>query len=317
MHSIGEWWLWLVFFILITIVLGIDLLFVGGRKRHHMSLKESFFWTGVWVSLALLFNFFLWAYLFQSYSPSFAHKKAMEFFTAYLIEKSLSLDNIFVFVMIFQYFAVPIDYQRRILLYGVLGAITLRLVLILFGIWLIHQFEWIFYIFGFLLLYSAFRMFTFREQTHSIANNLIVRVLKRFFRVSVTIENEHFFKRQNGYLYITPLFIVLILVEMCDLMFAIDSIPAVFGITKDPFIAFTSNAFAILGLRALYFVLAHMHNRFYYLNHGLAGILAFIGIKMFLHDVVDIPVMLTLSVVVFVLCGSILISHFLRQKTLK
>ncbi|WP_133128985.1 TerC/Alx family metal homeostasis membrane protein [Legionella nagasakiensis] len=317
MHSIGVWWLWLVFFIIISIVLTIDLFLFGGRKQHQVSLKSSFIWSGVWIGLSLLFNAFLWLYLAQSHTISFANKKALEFFTAYLIEKSLSMDNIFIFVMIFHYFSIPLNFQRRLLLYGVLGAITSRLLLILAGIWLINHFDWIFYLFGLLLIYSSIRIFSFQDGERSMSDNLILRGLRQVLPLTDSISDQQFWVKEKGRYYFTPLFVVLVFIEISDLMFAVDSIPAVFGVTNDPFIAFTSNAFAILGLRAMYFILANIQNQFYFLKYGLAFILCFIGMKMLLHDVVEIPVLVTLAVVMFSLFASITLSKLLNIDTKK
>lgn len=313
MHSIAQWWLWISFLILILGVLGIDLVYIGGKRRNRITLKESFYWTGIWVSLALLFNLFLWFYLKANFGILVAHEKAMEFFTAYLVEESLSMDNIFVFILIFKYYAVPLAYQRRLLLYGVVGAIVSRLIFILLGIWLLHWFDWIFYFFGFLLLYSAFKFVSIQENKQPLADNFLFRFLTKFIPLTHHIKDDSFFVREKGRLHATPLFIVLLIIEMSDLVFATDSIPAVFGITKDPFIAFSSNAFAVLGLRSMYFILANIQRRFYYLNYGLAIILCFIGIKMILHDFIQVPAVITLSFIVFVLGISIVVSK-LRQK---
>ncbi len=313
MQSIGTWWLWLFFIILILIVLSIDIILLAKNKRQQISLKTSFVWVSVWIILALLFNAFLWIYLSLGDSSKIANQKALEFFTAYLVEKSLSMDNIFVFVMIFKYFSIPMRYQRRLLLFGVLGAISMRIILIVFGIWLINKFDWIFYLFGLLLIYSASKFFTLFKDEQFIANNVILRTLRRFFPITKTISGDRFLVKKNNSYFVTPLFVVLIFIEVSDLIFAIDSIPAVLGITQDPFIACSSNAFAILGLRAMYFILAHIQNKFYYLNYGLALILGFIGIKMMLHDIVDIPVVVTLSTIVLILSSSVIASKLWRN----
>ncbi len=308
MQSIGTWWLWLFFIILILIVLSIDIFLLTRDNRRQISLKSSCVWVIVWVVLALLFNAFLWIYLSQSYTYKIANQKALEFFTAYLIEKSLSMDNIFVFIMIFKYFAIPMEYQRRLLLFGVLGAIFMRIILIVFGIWLLNKFEWIFYFFGLLLIYSSFKFFTLFKSEQSLADNFILRTLRKFFPITKTISEGSFIVKKNKSYYLTPLFVVLVFIEVSDLIFAIDSIPAVFGITRDPFIACTSNAFAILGLRAMYFILANIQNKFSYLNYGLALILGFIGVKMLVHNIIDIPIAVTLSVTVIILSCSMMAS---------
>ncbi|WP_454784481.1 TerC/Alx family metal homeostasis membrane protein [Legionella sp. WA2024007413] len=314
MHSIGTWWLWLFFIVLILIVLSIDLIFLTRKKEGPASLKLSIMWVTVWIVLALLFNTFLWVYLMQNETTHIANQKALEFFTAYLIEESLSIDNIFVFVMIFKYFSVPMKYQRRLLLFGVLGAIFMRIILIVLGIWLINKFHWIFYLFGLLLLYSASKFFTLFKDEQFIANNFILRTLRKFFPITKTISDERFIIKKNKSYFMTPLFVVLIFIEVSDLIFAIDSIPAVLGITQDPFIACSSNAFAILGLRSFYFILAHIQNKFYYLNYGLGLILGFVGIKMIVHDIIDIPVVITLAMIVLILGGSIVASKLWHNK---
>ncbi|QLZ70355.1 Putative membrane-bound redox modulator Alx [Legionella sp. PC1000] len=314
MQSIGTWWLWLFFILLIVVVLAIDIILLTRSKEEEISLKSSLVWVSVWIILALLFNAFLWVYLSQSYSVHIANQKALEFFTAYLVEESLSMDNVFVFVMIFKYFSIPMKYQRRLLLFGVLGAISMRIILIVFGIWLINKFDWIFYLFGLLLIYSAFKFFTMQQNEQSIVNNFILRALRKFFPITKTIpKDKSFIVKKNKSYFITPLFVVLIFIETSDLIFAIDSIPAIFGITKDPFIACSSNAFAILGLRAMYFILANIQNKFYYLNYGLALILGFIGIKMMVHDLIEIPVVVTLSMIVLILSGSMIASKLSKK----
>ncbi|MCE0721639.1 TerC/Alx family metal homeostasis membrane protein [Legionella resiliens] len=314
MQSIGTWWLWLFFILLIVVVLAIDIILLTRSKEEEISLKSSLVWVSVWIILALLFNAFLWVYLSQSHSVHIANQKALEFFTAYLVEESLSMDNVFVFVMIFKYFSIPMKYQRRLLLFGVLGAISMRIILIVFGIWLINKFDWIFYLFGLLLIYSAFKFFTMQQNEQSIVNNFILRALRKFFPITKTIpKDKSFIVKKNKSYFITPLFVVLIFIETSDLIFAIDSIPAIFGITKDPFIACSSNAFAILGLRAMYFILANIQNKFYYLNYGLALILGFIGIKMMVHDLIEIPVVVTLSMIVLILSGSMIASKLSKK----
>jgi tellurite resistance protein TerC len=314
MDSIGEWWLWLFFIFIITTVLTIDLVLFGGKKHYHMTLQKALAWSGVWVSIAISFNIFLWIYLVQNYPPSFAHQKALEFFACYLMEFSLSLDNVFVFLMIFQYFSIPLDYQRRLLLFGVLGAIIMRYIFIMTGMWLIHKFDWIFYIFGLVLIYSAFRMSTFGDDKNAISGNFILTFLSKKLPVTDSIKSEYFYIKENGRFLFTPLFIALIFIELSDLIFAVDSIPAVFGITDDLFIAFASNAFAVMGLRALYFVLAHIHNKFSLLKYALAFILCFIGIKMMLHNFIHIPIIFTLTIIVLSLSIAVIVSKKLDKK---
>ncbi|CAM2877396.1 TerC/Alx family metal homeostasis membrane protein [Legionella anisa] len=313
MESIGTWWLWIVFIALILIVLSIDI-FLLTRSKREPTLKTSCIWVTVWVVLALLFNVFLWVYLLQGDTSNVANQKALEFFAAYLIEESLSMDNVFVFIMIFKYFSIPLKYQRRLLLFGVLGAISMRIILIVFGIWLINKFTWILYLFGILLIYSATKFLTLFKDEQFVTNNFILKTLRKFFPITKEISGDHFIVKKNNSYFVTPLLVVLIFIEVSDLIFAIDSIPAVLGITQDPFIACSSNAFAILGLRAMYFILAHIENKFRYLNYGLALILGFIGIKMLLHDLVDIPIVVTLSMIVLTLSGAIIASKVWNNK---
>ncbi|WP_232220328.1 TerC/Alx family metal homeostasis membrane protein [Legionella tunisiensis] len=243
--------------------------FIGQKKAHRITSKEALIWVSVWVSLALLFNLLLWWYLIQAAGAVIANQKAMEFLTSYLIEESLSIDNMFIFIMIFNYFAVPHDYQRRVLLYGVMGAIIMRLGIILSGVFLIATFHWILYIFGLILVATGIKMVVFSEQSFDLKDNLVLRWMRAYLRVSASFHDEKFFIKQNGLLYVTPLFLVLILIEVSDLIFALDSLPAVFAITNDPFIVFTSNIFAIMGLRALYFCWQIWPNAFIYSSMAL------------------------------------------------
>lgn len=308
MSTISVWWMWLAFFILIAIVLYIDLFCLGGRKSHRVSSKEALFWSLAWFGLAILFNLFLWLYLVHTASYTIANQKALEFFTGYLIEKSLSVDNIFVILMIFNYFAIPKEYQHKILIYGVLGAIVMRLILIVLGIWVVNQFSWILYIFGLFLLVTGIKMFLTSEKKSNLAKNPLLKFLNTRLRVTHELHEDRLLIRRNKLIYVTPLFIVVILIEVSDLIFAVDSIPAIFAITKDPFIVFTSNIFAILGLRALYFLLANMSERFQFLKYGLAIILIFVGIKMLIVEWVKIPAYIALSVIVLTLTICILLS---------
>lgn len=308
MESISEWWLWAGFFVFILVMLAVDIFLLGGKKAHRVSTRESLCWVIVWMSLACMFNLLLWQYLTHTAGSVIANQKALEFFTGYLIEFSLSVDNMFIFIMIFTYFAVSAEYQRRILLYGVLGAIVMRLMMILLGVFLVSRFHWILYIFGLLLVITGIKMLLFANEKPDFSTNPIFYWIRKHVRVTETIHNEKFFVRKNKLLYITPLFLVLIFIETSDLIFALDSIPAIFAITDDPFIIFTSNIFAILGLRSLYFLLANIADRFYLLKYGIALILIFIGCKMLMAYWFTIPVLLALSVVAIILLVSILVS---------
>ncbi|QBS10256.1 drug efflux protein [Legionella israelensis] len=308
MSTVGEWWMWLLFLVIVTLILGLDIFALGGRKAHRVSTREALFWSSVWVATALLFNILLWWYLMQTSTTAIANKKALEFFTGYLVEKSLSTDNIFVFLMIFNYFAIPAKYQRRVLLYGVLGAIFMRLIIILMGIWLIHKFEWILYLFGAFLLITGLRMLILSEKKPDLEQNLILRWMRHHFRITDKLHKERFFIRDKGLFYFTPLFLVLVSIEISDLIFAVDSIPAIFAITHDPFIVFTSNIFAILGLRALYFLLANLVDRFQMLKYGIAVLLAFIGFKMLLAYWIEIPILIILTIILTIIMVSIFLS---------
>jgi tellurite resistance protein TerC len=304
METVGTWWLWSGFFILVLGMLALDALVLKGGKSHRVSLREAAAWSTLWVTVALAFNAALWWYLDGSAGRAVANDKALEFLTGYLIEKSLAVDNVFVWLMIFGFFAVPAELQRRVLLYGVLGAIALRTGMIFLGSWLIAHFHWILYLFGAFLLLTGVKMLWFAEQTTDFNNNPVLRWVRKLYPITPTLQGERFFVLQNGVRYATPLLLVLVLVEISDVIFAVDSIPAIFAVSTDPFIVLTSNIFAILGLRAMYFLLADFADRFTLLKYGLALILIFIGGKMLLADVYKIPVLVSLAVVALLLVSS-------------
>ncbi len=308
--SIGTWWMWLIFFCIVLVVLAIDLIFVGGGKQHRVSLKEAASWSVVWVTLALSFGAGLWWYLDTYFTRELANTKTMEYLTGYLIEKSLAVDNVFVWLMLFNFFAIPFELQKRVLTYGVLGAIILRTIMIFAGVWLIAHFHWLLYVFGLFLLVTGIKMWWMADKEVNLENNPLLNWFKKHFAISNQLHGEKFFVIENGVKLMTPLFLALIMVEISDVIFAVDSIPAIFAITSDPFIVLTSNIFAILGLRAMYFLLADMADRFTYIKYGLALVLVFIGIKMLLIDLYKIPVGISLSVVALLIGGSILISWF-------
>ncbi|KTD41797.1 TerC family protein [Legionella parisiensis] len=310
MTTVSEWWMWLGFLVFVAMMLAIDLFLLGGRKAHRVSTKEALSWTIAWFTLALIFNLLLWWYLIDTANMQIANEKALEFLTGYLIEKSLSIDNVFVILMIFSYFSIPEKYQRRVLIYGVLGAIFMRLILILLGVWIVNQFHWVLYIFGFLMLITGIRMALFAEQAPNLAKNPILRWMRKHLRITDKLQGERFFTVHNQLRYVTPLFLVLILVEVSDLIFAVDSIPAIFAVTDDPFIIFTSNIFAILGLRALYFLLVNMHSRFHLLKYGLSLILVFVGFKMLIAPWFKIPIFIALGIVVITLIFCIVLSIY-------
>ena len=304
MELLGSWWMWTGFAAIVLALLLVDLLLVGGGKQHKVSLKEAAIWSLIWVAVAMAFNGAIWWYLDANAGREIANQKAMEFFTGYLIEKALAVDNVFVWLMLFGYFAIPIELQRRVLLYGVLGAIVMRTGMIFGGSWLISQFHWILYLFGAFLLFTGAKMLWMADKEPDMANNPLLRWLRGHLKISDTLHEERFFVVKQGVRYATPLFLVLILVEISDLIFAVDSIPAIFAITTDPFIVLTSNIFAIMGLRAMYFLLADFADRFVLLKYGLAVILLFIGAKMMLIDLFHIPIAISLGIVGLILLAS-------------
>ena len=308
MELLGTWWMWGGFAAIVILLLLVDLLFVGGGKQHKVSLKEAATWSLIWIGVALLFNGAIWWYLDANAGRELANQKAMEFFTGYLIEKALAVDNVFVWLMLFGYFAIPGELQRRVLLYGVLGAIVMRTGMIFGGSWLISQFHWVLYLFGAFLVLTGAKMLWMADQEPDLATNPLLRWLRRHLKVTDTLHGEKFFVWQQGVRYATPLLLVLILVEISDVIFAVDSIPAIFAITTDPFIVLTSNIFAIMGLRAMYFLLVDFADRFVLLKYGLAVILLFIGAKMLLIDWVHIPIALSLGVVALILIISMVLS---------
>jgi len=314
MNTVGTPLLWGGFTVIVIIMLAIDLLLQGRRGAHTMTMKQAAVWSLIWVGLSLLFNLGFWWYLTGTEGRAVADTQALAFLTGYLIEKALAVDNVFVWLMLFSYFAVPPALQRRVLIYGVLGAIVLRTIMIFAGSWLISQFEWLLYVFGAFLLFTGVKMALAKEDEAGIGEKPIVRWLRGHLRMTDKIENEKFFVRQKGLLYVTPLFLVLILVEISDVIFAVDSIPAIFAVTTDPFIVLTSNLFAILGLRAMYFLLAGVAERFSMLKYGLSVILVFIGIKMLIVDFYHIPIAVSLSVVGGILALTLLINAWVNYR---
>ncbi|EFR3368878.1 TerC family protein [Salmonella enterica] len=314
MNTVGTPLLWGGFAVVVVIMLSIDLLLQGRRGAHAMSMKQAAGWSILWVTLSLLFNAAFWWYLAETQGREVADPQALAFLTGYLIEKSLAVDNVFVWLMLFSYFSVPPALQRRVLVYGVLGAIVLRTIMIFAGTWLITQFEWLLYVFGAFLLFTGVKMALAKEDESGIGEKPMVRWLRGHLRMTDTIENEHFFVRKNGLLYATPLLLVLIMVELSDVIFAVDSIPAIFAVTTDPFIVLTSNLFAILGLRAMYFLLSGVAERFSMLKHGLAVILVFIGIKMLIVDFYHIPIAISLGVVFGILTITLVINAWVNHQ---
>ena len=313
LESIAPAPMWAGFVAFVLVMLALDLFVFGGNKAHKVGVKEAAIWSLVWVSLALLFNGGLWWYLTGTVGPEIADQKALEFFSGYLIEKTLSVDNVFVFLLIFSAFQVPAQYQRRVLVYGVLGAILMRAVMILAGAWVVSEFSWVLYLFGAFLLFTGIRMLVAADAEPDVANNPVLRFARRHLRVAEGDHGESFMVVKNGVRYVTPLFLVLILIEVTDLVFAVDSIPAIFAITTDPFIVFTSNLFAIMGLRALYFLLVDVADRFHLLKYGLAMVLTFIGVKMLIMPWYHVPVQASLTVVAVLITASCLASVFVTR----
>ncbi len=312
METIGTWWMWAGFFAIVLVMLAIDLFVVGGGRQHRVSFREAASWSAIWVAISLAFAGALWWYLDGTAGREVANDKALEFVTGYLIEKSLAVDNVFVWLMLFSFFAIPLELQKRVLALGVIGAIVMRTAMIFAGVWLIAHFHWLLYVFGAFLLITGIKMWWFAEEKPDLANNPVIKWIRRHMKVTDELHGERFFvmREEAGkwVRYVTPLFLVLILVELSDLIFAVDSIPAIFAITTDPFIVLTSNVFAILGLRAMYFLLADMADRFSLLKYGLALVLMFIGVKMLLLDVFKIPVMVSLGIVAAIIATSVVLS---------
>ena len=302
MNTIAPDWLWAFFIASVLLALFVDFVVLRKQGAHAVSVKEALNWSLVWVGLSLAFNgLFWWAVRDATGDVAQANARAMEFLTGYLIEKSLAVDNIFVFLMIFTYFAVPPAYQKRVLMIGIIGAIVLRTVMILVGGWLVSEFHWVLYVFGAFLLMTGVKMWWAAGREPDLEDNPALKILRRVMPVSDRFDGERFFTVQQGRRIATPLLMVVALVGFTDVIFAVDSIPAIFAITTDPFIVLSSNIFAILGLRAMFFLLAAVAAKFHLLSYGLAVILAFIGTKMLLVDVVKIPVLVSLGVVVAVL----------------
>ena len=299
-------WLWVGFNVFVLAMLALDL-GVFHRKAHVVFLKESFTWTIVWIGLSLVFNVAVWHYA--------GSQKALEFFTGYLIEKSLSVDNIFVFALLFSYFTVPPLYQHKVLFWGVFGALIMRAIIIVLGTALIAKFAWIIYVFGGFLIITGIKMILKREEKIHPERNPVVKWFKRLMPVTPDYRGDRFFVRENGVRMATPLFVVLLLVEFSDLIFAVDSIPAIFAVTNDPFIVYTSNVFAILGLRSLYFALAGVMDKFHYLKIGLGMVLTFVGVKMILaHTTWKIDTLVSLGIIALILAASVALSLMRPKK---
>jgi tellurite resistance protein TerC len=302
MQTIAPLWLWIVFVAFVLVALFVDFVVLKKQGAHEVGVREALKWSLAWVAVSLVFNaLFWWAVKDMSGSTAIANEKALEFLTGYLIEKSLAVDNIFVFLLIFSYFAVPPAFQKRVLMFGILGAIVLRTIMILLGAWLLDQFHWVLYVFGAFLILTGIKMWFGADAEENLDDNAALKLLRRLMPVSQHYDGEKFFTIENGKRIATPLLMVITMVAITDVIFAVDSIPAIFAITKDPFIVLTSNVFAILGLRAMFFLLQAAASRFHLLNYGLAVILVFIGSKMMLIDVIKIPAAVALGVVLGIL----------------
>jgi len=299
-------YLWIGFLGFVVVMLALDL-GVFHRKTHEVKIKEALIWSAVWISLALVFNYGIFIFM--------GREKAIEFLTGYLIEKSLSIDNLFVFIMVFTYFNVDTKYQHKILFWGILGALIMRAIFIFAGVALISMFHWIIYVFGGFLIFTGVKMLFHKDEKMDPDKNPLVRLFKRFFPVTNTMHGSRFFVKIDGKTVATPIFIVLLVIEFTDLIFAVDSIPAILAISSDTFIIFTSNVFAILGLRALYFALAGITKYFYYLKYGLSAILVFVGIKMVVAEFYKIPVVYSLLTILGILVISILFSMVFPKKS--
>jgi tellurite resistance protein TerC len=309
METVAPMWLWVTFVAIVLASLFVDFVVLKKQGAHDIGVKEALNWSLIWIALSFLFNgLFWWAIKDTTGSVELANTKSLEFLTGYLIEKSLAVDNIFVFLLIFTYFAVPSAFQKRVLMIGIIGAIVLRTIMILMGGWLLQQFHWILYVFGAFLILTGVKMWWAAGQEPSLDDNPALKLLRRILPVSKNYDGEKFWTIENGQKIATPLFMVICLIALTDVIFAVDSIPAIFAITTDPFIVLTSNVFAILGLRAMYFLLAAVASKFHLLNYGLAVILVFIGTKMCLIDVFKIPVAISLGVVVAILAITMVLS---------
>jgi tellurite resistance protein TerC len=304
-ESTGTPMLYLGFILLVTALLAVDFSAFKVRGAHRVGVKEAAVWSAVWVTVALAFCGWFWWHLEGRFSREIAQEKSLEYLAGYLIEKSLAVDNVFLWMTIFNFFAVPQAFQKRVLLYGVFGAIVMRAVLIYAGAALLNQFHWILYVFGLILLVTGIKMLLFAGHEPDLEKNPVLRWIRGHVRIAGEYSGERFFVMKDGVRYATPLFVVLVLVEVTDLIFAVDSIPAIFAVTADPFIVFTSNIFAILGLRAMYFLLADIGKRFHLLKYGLSCILLFIGVKMLLLDFYKIPIHVALGVVGLILVVSV------------
>ncbi len=312
MMSIGTPLTWSLFAAFVFVALLVDFFAMSKQGAHKVATREAAIWSLIWVGVSFVFVAWLWWYLggtgTDAAARELANAKSLEFITGYLVEKALAVDNIFVFLMVFTYFAVPNEYQKRVLMYGILGALLLRAIMILIGAWLITQFHWVLYVFGAFLVFTGVKMWWASGQEPDLEANPALKWIRAHMKIAPAFDGEKFFTMVNGVRMATPLFVVILLIGIVDIVFAVDSIPAVFAITTDPFVVLTSNVFAILGLRAMYFLLANMQEKFHLLSYGLALVLVFIGTKMLLIDIYKIPVSWSLGVTFTILVATMLLS---------
>jgi tellurite resistance protein TerC len=308
MPSIATPTMWVIFCAFVVIALAIDFFALDRQGAHRVTLREAAVWSLVWVGVSFGFVGWLWWILGGLDGAAIADAKALEFLTGYVVEKALAVDNVFVFLMIFTYFAVPAEYQKRALMIGIVTALVLRAVMILLGAWLLAQFHWLLYVFGAFLVYTGVKMWRASGEEPDLEANPALRFVRRHMKIASNYDGERLFTVRDGVKFATPLFVVILLIGIVDVVFAVDSIPAIFAVTMDPFIVLTSNVFAILGLRAMYFLLAGMHERFHLLSYGLALVLVFIGGKMLLIDIYKIPISLSLAATIGILAASMLAS---------
>lgn len=309
--------LWIGFNLFVLIMLALDL-GVFHRKNHIVGVKEALTWSGIWITLALMFNALIYFGVIGNYEgEALQRQKGLEFLTGYLIEKSLSIDNIFVFLLIFTYFKVPNIYQHKVLFWGILGALIMRVVFIFAGVALIEQFHWIIYVFGAFLIFTGINMIRNKDKEMQPEKSFVLRGFRKLYPIHNYFEGDKFFVKINGKQHATLLFVALVFIEFTDLIFAVDSIPAILAITPDPFIVYTSNVFAILGLRSLYFALAHIMHRFKYLIYGLAAVLMFVGTKMCITGIYKVPIVLSLIIIASILTASIIYSILKTKAVLR
>ena len=304
--------MWMLFTAFVVVALAVDFFALNRQGAHTVSMREAGIWSAIWVAVSMLFVGWMWWYLGGTSGDvaraDVAADKSLEFVTGYLVEKALAVDNIFVFLMVFTYFGVPAAFQKRVLMIGILGALVLRAIMIFVGAWLLEQFHWLLYVFGAFLVFTGVKMWLAAGEEPDMAQNPVLRFINKRLKVAKDFDGEKLFTHVDGVRMATPLLVVILLIGVVDIIFAVDSIPAIFAITTDPFIVLTSNVFAILGLRAMYFLLAGMHERFHLLSYGLAVVLVLIGLKMLLVDIYKVPVGWSLGMTVAVIAASMVLS---------